>query len=289
MRGGINNPDRLGLAQFAKSSQDVRHNPSFRSFRHSAKIPDKLPRLSPITLGSPQVTSRAKEPAVRRHFALIVMSWSLTTALTGCCLWQPERDRAHELVARKAEWAKAGPKARSKTWSVVDATSTAEPPKAPLPKPPSELGSVTDHSSPRIPILPVYRQEDAKTEAHLFDVPETAPPPMPTPTPTPAPAPMTLPPSIPLANEKPPAPVAPAVTDGTRSITGDVEVWRKTFRLRYAPVYVADPHGGSITLIGDQLDKLQDGQRVRVQGHVLPGDDHVAGRRFYVQAVQILQ
>src|SRR5262245_36610931 len=210
------------------------------------------------------------------------MTASLTMALTGCSLLQPERDSAQlQVAARKAAWSKADPKAPNKGWSVVDATTTAEPPKASLPRPPQELSKV-NHSSPPAPTLPDYSKTEEKAEAQLLKVPETAPPPMPTP--------MMLPPTTPLAGEKAPRPpVTPTVDDSARSITGNVELWRKTYRLRYAPVDVPDPHGGSLMLVGDQLDSLQDGQRVRVQGHMLPGSDRTGGRRFQVQAVQILQ
>ena len=50
------------------------------------------------------------------------------------------------------------------------------------------------------------------------------------------------------------------------------------WRLRYAAVDESDAHGGSVTLGGDvRLNRLQDGQHIRVIGHLLnPGDKDVA-------------
>jgi hypothetical protein len=57
-------------------------------------------------------------------------------------------------------------------------------------------------------------------------------------------------------------------------LQGQVEYSRlsKSWRLRYASVDEVDKFGGSVTLTGDLLDELKDGQYLRVRGY-LPNPD----------------
>jgi hypothetical protein len=67
-------------------------------------------------------------------------------------------------------------------------------------------------------------------------------------------------------------------------IVGQVEYSRiaKNWRLRYASVDEADKHGGRMLLIENHhLSLLQDGQYVRVHGHVVNPDNPDSGPVFY--------
>ncbi len=80
------------------------------------------------------------------------------------------------------------------------------------------------------------------------------------------------------------------VFDTTQVLIGYLEAWRKTWRLRYAAVDVEDANGGRVTLIGDRtLDRLQEGQRVRVHGTVIPAADRANPPTFHVQRLEIVQ
>jgi hypothetical protein len=70
------------------------------------------------------------------------------------------------------------------------------------------------------------------------------------------------------------------------ALTGEVYQFRKTWRLRYAPIDADDPHGGSVILVGAGLEQLQDGQRVHVVGAYMPSH---GGMRFGVQVLQVLE
>jgi hypothetical protein len=79
------------------------------------------------------------------------------------------------------------------------------------------------------------------------------------------------------------------IQDGSGRVTlvGQVESWRKTWCLRYAPVDSDDSQGGSVILVGEnELTNLRHGQRVRVQGVMLAAPDRTSPRRFLVQSVQ---
>lgn len=73
------------------------------------------------------------------------------------------------------------------------------------------------------------------------------------------------------------------------TVTGQVHSFRKTWRLRYAPIGQEDPLGGSVLLEGgEELNKLRDGQQVRIRGTLLPSTDRSSPPRYRVQAVEAL-
>jgi hypothetical protein len=94
----------------------------------------------------------------------------------------------------------------------------------------------------------------------------------------------------PLPQQKISAP-GPAQTDQSLNyncLTGLVQQWHKSWRLRYAGVDVEDRYGGSVTLVGDgKLDQLRDGQRVRITGQMLNPQERMAPR-YQVQFIEIL-
>ena len=77
--------------------------------------------------------------------------------------------------------------------------------------------------------------------------------------------------------------------DEYQSITGQVQQWKKTWRLRYAPIDQEDPFGGSVTLEGGaELNQLRDGRHVRVRGVLIAPDASSGTARYRVQAIEIL-
>lgn len=77
-------------------------------------------------------------------------------------------------------------------------------------------------------------------------------------------------------------------TDDYKALTGHVTSFRKSWRLRYAAVESEDVHGGSVMLNGAGLERLKDGQLVRVQGTILAPADRNQPAMFQVQAIEIL-
>jgi hypothetical protein len=75
-------------------------------------------------------------------------------------------------------------------------------------------------------------------------------------------------------------------------LSGELERSRQPrgWRLRYSPLDEEDTYGGSVILVGEgaQLDSLQEGQQVRVTGHLVNADAHKAGSPFRVQTLQVL-
>ncbi len=86
-----------------------------------------------------------------------------------------------------------------------------------------------------------------------------------------------------------PPPVLAQPTEARKVLTGVVECWRKTWRLRYAGIDVEDVNGGRVTLIGPALDGLREGQRVRVRGILIPTADRGSAPTFDVQAIEVLE
>jgi hypothetical protein len=75
-------------------------------------------------------------------------------------------------------------------------------------------------------------------------------------------------------------------------LSGEVEHSQllRGWRLRYSRVDEEDAHGGSVLLVGNvhQFDDLQEGQEVRVTGHLLNADSHTAGSAYQVESLQVL-
>jgi hypothetical protein len=78
-------------------------------------------------------------------------------------------------------------------------------------------------------------------------------------------------------------------TDNFKTITGQVQQFRKTLRLRYAAIDQEDPYGGSVVLDGGaELSQVREGQHVRVRGELIPPADRNGSARYRVTAVEIL-
>jgi hypothetical protein len=74
-----------------------------------------------------------------------------------------------------------------------------------------------------------------------------------------------------------------------RTLTGEVHQFRRGWRLRYAPIDAEDPYGGSVMLEGVGLDRLRDGQRIRVVGTLIPAEDRLSTTRFQVTTLEIVE
>jgi hypothetical protein len=71
---------------------------------------------------------------------------------------------------------------------------------------------------------------------------------------------------------------------------GNVQQWRNTWLLRYAAVDADAPFGGSVTLIGNaDLNRLQDGQRVRVHGILVAPVSASQPAYYQVSSIEVLQ
>lgn len=81
--------------------------------------------------------------------------------------------------------------------------------------------------------------------------------------------------------------VPPSYATDYRTLTGQVQSWRGSWRLRYSDIGVEDQYGGSVTLDGVR-EQLQEGCQVRVQGQLLPAADRLSTPRFQVQALEVL-
>jgi hypothetical protein len=78
-------------------------------------------------------------------------------------------------------------------------------------------------------------------------------------------------------------------SDDFKSVTGQAQMWRKTIRLRYAPVDQEDPYGGYVILEGGaDLSKLRDGQHIHIRGVLLQPEEPNGSAHFRVQSFEIL-
>jgi hypothetical protein len=77
--------------------------------------------------------------------------------------------------------------------------------------------------------------------------------------------------------------------DIVKDVTGEVEKFQNTWRLRYASIDVEDEYGGSFVLDGAiDASRLREGQRIRVHGQVIPPENRQTPARCVVQTVDIL-
>ena len=70
-------------------------------------------------------------------------------------------------------------------------------------------------------------------------------------------------------------------------ISGEVQLWRKDIRMRYASLDEADQFGGSLSLVGEEhLEQLKDGDQLKLIGHVVIHDAKRGGPAYYVEGMQ---
>jgi hypothetical protein len=79
-----------------------------------------------------------------------------------------------------------------------------------------------------------------------------------------------------------------APKEGVCTITGEAQQFRRTWRLRYAPLDSEDAHGGSVMLVGEGLARIREGQQIRVVGIMQPAEERGDVPRFQVQFLEIL-
>ncbi len=69
-------------------------------------------------------------------------------------------------------------------------------------------------------------------------------------------------------------------------LCGQLEHFGRTCRLRYASLDEVDPYGGSVTLLEDaRLATVQEGQNVRVRGHLVDREAHVSGPPYRIDSI----
>lgn len=74
-----------------------------------------------------------------------------------------------------------------------------------------------------------------------------------------------------------------------KSITGKVERFGRTWRLRYGDASQEDTYGGVVILEGTpELSKLREGQHVRVTGVVMPAETRTGSAIYQVKTIEIL-
>ena len=77
--------------------------------------------------------------------------------------------------------------------------------------------------------------------------------------------------------------------DNYQELTGQLQQWRKTWRLRYAAVGAEETYGGSVMLEGiADTSKLRDGQHLRVRGRLIPPENRQDSPRYVVQSIDVL-
>jgi hypothetical protein len=72
------------------------------------------------------------------------------------------------------------------------------------------------------------------------------------------------------------------------SVTGQVQIFRKTMRLRYASIEQEDAYGGVVILEGSEISNLRDGQHVRVQGTFVAPTDRNGNAKYREHTVELL-
>ena len=78
-------------------------------------------------------------------------------------------------------------------------------------------------------------------------------------------------------------------TENFDTVAGQVQTFRKTFRLRYLSIEQEDRYGGIVVLEGGvELSKLRDGNHVRVHGVLVPPTTRGGNAHYRVQSLEIL-
>jgi hypothetical protein len=97
------------------------------------------------------------------------------------------------------------------------------------------------------------------------------------------------PPATQKTTTTPNAQNANSAADKFKVVTGQVTLYRKAWRLRYADITQEDPYGGVLVLdVGPELSELRDGQRVRVRGTLVPPVDRNGPAHYRVTAIEML-
>lgn len=147
--------------------------------------------------------------------------------------------------------------------------------RAPLPRGPAEEQPAPVRKVEGPP--PVQKAErQAPVRVVRADVPVAPPPVVP---------PVTVPPVEPKATVE----VAIARQNPAPSLSGQLETFGRTLRLRYAAVDQIDPYGGVVILDGNiDSSRLRDGQRLRVAGELIPPTTRNGSAHYRVSSIQML-
>ena len=73
-------------------------------------------------------------------------------------------------------------------------------------------------------------------------------------------------------------------------LSGQLEHFGRSWRLRYASLDEVDPYGGSVTLQEDaRLTALKEGQNVRIRGHLLDRDARNGAPPYRIDSIQPIE
>jgi hypothetical protein len=214
----------------------------------------------------------------------IALAAVITLAVAGCAHRRPTNtgDSA-PVVGKKAADTSGDPQTVCE--SRPDSSSVVPPPE-PLPTSPSVAEAKPAPPSAEAIVSPPEMSSAAQPAepAAPFVLPEALPA-LPEPEASPPATPPTSVSKTGHVELEPAKEPAGAITE----LTGSIEAWRKTWRLRYAPIDVEDPYGGRVTLVGDSgLGRLHEGQRLRVRGFLIPATDSKNAPQFCVESLEIL-
>jgi hypothetical protein len=74
------------------------------------------------------------------------------------------------------------------------------------------------------------------------------------------------------------------------TLSGRLEHFGRSWRLRFASVDEVDPYGGSVTLVQDtRLGEHHDGEYVQVQGHLLDGEARRSAPSYQIDSIQVIE
>jgi hypothetical protein len=74
----------------------------------------------------------------------------------------------------------------------------------------------------------------------------------------------------------------------SKTLTGALEQFRKSWRLRYADVGQEDVFGGVVVLEGGDLSQLKEGRHARITGVLVPPESRTATAVCRVKSIEIL-
>jgi hypothetical protein len=107
------------------------------------------------------------------------------------------------------------------------------------------------------------------------------------------------PPTLPMLGESK-SPCDPPVSEGTRPcyshsedysvLSGQLEHFGRSWRLRYAALDEVDTYGGSVTLLEDaRLAALQEGQKVRIRGQIMDREARTGAPPYRINTIEPIE
>jgi hypothetical protein len=95
--------------------------------------------------------------------------------------------------------------------------------------------------------------------------------------------------AVEMAAPAPSVPMPSGEAEKNKSFTGKVQRFRAAWRLRYAAIDQEDAYGGVVVLEGGAgLNRLREGQQVRVSGHLTPPESRTGSAILRVMTLEML-